>query len=818
MLARIFEMFSGAAQSASVIETQIALAVTQEINPNLSTLSKSIRLAERTFQIEKTQLNNDFAKWQREFAAEPEAVATDYLKYLKKLEKKFNDDKNRLLKKKTTRRDIESTIDYKDATKNLEKIQGEISRVNQYLASKQKSSTKDISHRLQSRKAQEPIVTSRVVDFNFSSDPDADVFNLQIQGKIAYFLQLPDPWDVNSNYYLISAEISKQNMWSPLSKIPIFEGISAEYSYLNEFRSSVSMVMSGSRAFLSSNWELHYNNVAFVQIFDTQDPANLVSAGSIPSSSVDASIVDLVPSKNPDFLFAATFTSYKLSPAQIYGLHRINIGNSNFSTQSYPPSRSVRGYYRIVMDEAYQYLVGVHETTDPNFAMSIGYNELHVYKMSDDGITPEFSKSIILPNSYRLRDLVVGQANAFIYLEKTYWHYPGPSAQLQMISLEEERVRAINITESVTGPGNALATSGNRLYLARGETQTIYAYDISEGNLDELWRYNSPVAPFGLVNTLRISGSDIFVSSYVRYEDSPGWHYANKLLIISQPYEFINCRVNITQFNKFTLLNQFNFLVSGVVDPKIIVYGITGWDAQIKGQPYGSFVRNFTQEQINRHLVYGIFYNNVTTTVSVTVPGRDPIFRKLQFNYILSEIKPAPLPAPVLPNPSSSSSTPSGILVAIASIGFGCGALAAGYYCRRRNKRPAAPPIPPEAQAERPEAPIPAVAVPAIPMAELKIPELKLDIPVRPPSPPPGAVEIIIEHKEAKNPPPPIYQKGDDGANEPANEFLGPPPPSIDDLPEYTSDGGMKLFKEKQKPVIQGNRQNEAEPAREFKM
>lgn len=812
MLARIFEMFSGAAQSASVVETQIALAVTQEVSPNLSTLSKSIRSAERTFQLDKTQLNNNFAKWQREFAAEPDAVAADYLKYLKKLEKQFTDDKNRLLNKKTTRPNIESTLDYKDATKNLDITQGEMSRVNKYLVSKQKSSTKDISHRLQSGGAVDPIATSRVVDFNFSSDTNADVFNLQIQGKTAYFLQLPDPWYVDSNYYLISAEISNQNLWSPLSKIPIFEGISAEYSYLNEFRSSISMVMSGSRAFLSSNWELLYNNVAFVQIFDTEDPAHLVSAGSIPSASMNASIVDLVPSKNPDFLFAATFTSYKSSPAQIYGLHRINIGNSNFSTQSYPPSRSVRGYYRIVMDEAYQYLVGVHETTDPNYSdIEIVHDELHVYKMSDDGITPEFFKSIILPNSYRLRDLVVGQANAFIFLEKTYWHYPGPSAQLQMISLEEERVRAINMTESETGPGNALATSGNRLYLARGETQIIYAYDISEGNLDELWRYNSPVAPFGLVNSIRISGSDIFVSSYVAYEDSPGWHYANKLLIISQPYEFINCRVNITQFNKFTLLNQFNFLVSGAVDPKIIVYGITGWDAQIKGQPYGNFVRNFTQEQINRHLVYGIFYNNVTTTVSVTVPGRDPIFRQLQFNYIHPEIKPAPLPPPVLPDPSSSSSITPGNLVAIAGVGFGIGALAAGYYCRRRNKRAAAPPIPPEAQADRPNASIQAIAAPALPMAELRIPDLKLDVPAgRPPSPP-GAVQIVIENKEAKNPPLPIYREEADGANE-APEL---PPPSIDDVAEYSSTGGMKLFKEK--PIIQRN-QNEAVPAREFQM
>lgn len=685
MLVRAFQyLFGNAVQATSAVQTQIAIAVAQEVSPNLSTISKQIRSAESRFELNKAQLNNNFAKWQREFAAEPSLVAPDYFKYLQRLEKQFSHEHNRLQKKKSVRPEIESTIDYIDAVKNLEITRSEMSRVQKYLAPKQKSSTRGITHNLQPQVADKPLFTSKVLNLPFSSD--GIIYRVQFQGNNAYFVELLHQWPIPQSYKLISAHVSNQNIWTLLDQIQIPGWIDSGYSYLNFRRPTVSMVISSSRAYVGTNVVLPYDSVGTaVQVFDVSDPNNLKSIESIRSSSISESFVDLVPSAKPDFVFAAVFNQ-DLNDAEIDGLQRFNISNANFSVTSFPESAQWGGYQRIVIDETRQYLAAVHEMLG-----QIDYDELHIYKILDDEITPALSIKVTFSQNWRLQDLVLAKGNAYVFLDNQRIS----TARLTVISLEGHFLQGIYMS-SMIGQFSicpvSLAASSNHLYLLRDETRSLYVYEMGEKTLEEIGSYAYPNDFFiSGPHSMTISGADILIG---------GW---GKVLMISQEYNIINCKVNITHFGEPILLTRSNFNVSGTVDPAIVVYQINGWDVQILGQPYGQFVRNFTQEKINQHVVYGIFYNNAPTTVSVIVPRRNPVICQLQLNY--SEKEPAPAPKPSVTSVLLITGVAVGaFLTAVAT--FGCYKLGCFRYCARQSPGTS----------------------PAIEESDSRAPEVKLDI------------------------------------------------------------------------------------------
>lgn len=148
--------------SVSLKPTQVVVAAACEAIPSVPTRGKEYRALDAKFLLYKTQLNDTFAKWQKEFAANPSSpeILIGYRDFLSKLKIQFTKEKNILLAKKNPHPkrgekynpNIESTRDFKEVKKNLELVESELNQVQARIQQQTPSATttREISRVLRS--------------------------------------------------------------------------------------------------------------------------------------------------------------------------------------------------------------------------------------------------------------------------------------------------------------------------------------------------------------------------------------------------------------------------------------------------------------------------------------------------------------------------------------------------------------------------------------------------------------------------------------------------------------------------------------------
>lgn len=688
-ITRLFEtIFKPVAHITSLFQTEVAIAVTQEVTPHLSTLSKSIKAENQAFEIYREQLNKDFEKWQRDFASNPDEVGEHYLKYLRKLKKKFNSDKEKLLIKKTKQPKIESSVDYINAEKNLNITQSEISRVEKHLSKFELASTNKISQRLQSKSALQPF-TLKLINLNFSGP----VHTVKIQGNIGYFIEETSnfsPHSFNPNYQFFTAELLSNNSWRALDTIPIpvweYYYPYGEFSFSIQYHPRMSILFNDARAFLSTNLSPPKNTVAnSIQVFDVSDPGHLRSVGGLNSTSLSTSIIDLAPSADPNLLFAATYPQFQ-NDVMDDSLQLMNIRNNNFSFVNLSQPVQHYAYSRLFTDDSRQYLLGVFDSLQYEYtgrwggwAYGPAYSELHIYQIFPNITAPQLLNIVDGNQQWFIHDVILSRQSAYFVNDMVVDVWGTLVSQLHEISFDGRILQSVNATDTYQFyfyRNPTLAQTAEQLYVLY-PTNDLHIFE--KKSLTEIAKYQflDWWYEFG-ITSFTVSNADFFITTSYNSNhylwDVPGYY----TWVLLQNYNITHASVNITQYGALTLLTPFNFQVSGTIDPSIIVWTLSSGDIQIKGQPFGQFARNFTQSQINRYQVYGMFYNE-PINVTLSVPRRDAVVIPLQLNLIdndrdplppVPEPTPAPTPSPTPQNDTiviNSFSIPSQILVGCAT-------------------------------------------------------------------------------------------------------------------------------------------------------